>query len=108
MLPKKNRLSRKDIGLLFKKGASLSSPNLSLRFIKNTSLTSSGISFIVPKNVVKLATRRNSLRRLAYNIVEKQKRTPPAYFMGAFIFRKYPDNSHVLENEIKSLLDKIN
>jgi len=107
MLPKKSRLSKKTIEKIFEEGKFINFPNLTLKFLvvhgkeKQT-------SFVVPKNIVKLAVRRNSLRRKSYIILRKYFDEFPAGFLGVFIFKKYQDDILILENEIKNILNKIN
>ncbi len=107
MLPKKNRMNKKGIDLLFKEGKSVFSPNLTFKFLI-TKLPVPRISFIAPKAVAKLAVKRNLLRRRGYNALEKYVNQFPIGLMGVFVFKKYQDDISVIENEIKNILDKIN
>jgi ribonuclease P protein component len=109
MLPKKNRADKKEIDLLFKGGKFLSSSNLTFKFI-NSPRSDLGrrISFIAPKSVAKLAVKRNLLRRKGYIILKKYLDQFPAGTLGVFIFRKYQDDVLIIENEIKTILAKIN
>lgn len=107
MLPKKNRANKKTVEKIFKTGKVFNSLNLTLKFVKNESNTPH-ISFIVPKNVAKLAVKRNLLRRKGYIAIKKYFNVLPRGFSSVFIFRKYQDNISILENEIKNLLIKIN
>ena len=107
MLPKKNRLSKKTIEKIFEEGKFISFPNLALKFLAVRGKEKQ-TSFIVPKNIAKLAVRRNSLRRKSYVILEKHFNEFPAGFLGVFIFKKYQDDILILENEIKNILNKIN
>ena len=74
MLPKKNRADRKAVEKIFKEGKFINSQNLTFKFLPNSS-TLPQISFIVPKNVAKLAVKRNYLRRLGYSAL-KSPRVP--------------------------------
>ena len=107
MLPKQNRANRKTIEKIFKKGTILSLPGVTFRFI----LTSSSfpqISVIVPKNVSKVATKRNLLRRQGYDALVKYIKEFPNGIKGAYVFKKHPSKSLDIENEIKNILKKLN
>jgi len=89
-MPKKERLNKKaDFRKVFKEGKKLSSPHFSL-YIRNTGLPSARFASAIAKAHVKLATRRNRLRRVAceefrarlgnlgakYDIVMASKKNP--------------------------------
>ena len=64
-MPKKERLNKKaDFQKVFKEGKKFSSPHFSL-YIRDTGLASSRFASAIAKAHVKLATRRNRLRRVA-------------------------------------------
>ena len=107
MLPKKNRANTKAVDRIFKEGKFLNSPNLTFKYIKNTTKEIK-ISFIAPKSVAKLATKRNILRRRGYVALKNCLSDSPACITGVFIFKKYQADISILENEIKSIFDKIN
>ncbi len=117
MLPKKNRVEKKAIEKIFKHGKFITSPGLTFKFINlevlppNRGRTSKFItprlSFIVPKKVAKLAVQRNLLRRRGYVALEKYFNKFPAGLLGVFLFRKNEKSIQNLENEIKTILDKI-
>ena len=92
---------------IFKEGKILNSPNLTFRFI-NTQSKEKRISFIAPKNIAKLATKRNLLRRYGYGVLRKYINDFPAGLVGVFVFKKYQEDIAIIENEIKSILSKIN
>ena len=105
MLPKKNRTDKKAIDEIFKKGRFINSPNLTFKFILPYP-NHLRISFIAPKSIAKLAVKRNYLRRLGYSVLKKYlKEFPP--LSGVFVFKKYQDDASILENEIKSILNKL-
>lgn len=105
MLPKKNRVNKKLVEKIFRKGRFVGSYGLTLKFlIENASVPQ--VSFIVPKKVEKRAVRRNSLRRLGYLVLEKYFKKLPNGFSGVFIFNKIITIIEI-ENEIKKILDKI-
>ena len=107
MLPKKNRVSTKEVDEVFKRGSSLSSPSLSFKYLKNKNKEVK-ISFMAPKSVAKLAVKRNLLRRRGYIALAKYINQFPLGFVGVLVFKKYQDDILILENEIKSILSKIN
>ncbi|MBI2594715.1 MAG: ribonuclease P protein component [Candidatus Colwellbacteria bacterium] len=85
----------------------MNSPALAFKYIF-TAAPAPQISFIAPKNVARLAVNRNALRRLGYKALEKNKSSLPPGLVGTFIFKNYQNNVAALENEIKSILSKIN
>lgn len=107
MLLKKNRVGTKEVELIFKKGGFLNSPSLTFKYLKNSDKEVK-ISFLAPKNIAKLAVQRNLLRRRGYFALEKYIKLSPTGIIGVFIFKKYQDNISIIENEIKSILSKIN
>jgi len=108
MLPKKNRVDKKGIDLIFKKGKFFASPNLTFKFILTGASIPPRISFIAPKAVARLAVKRNLLRRRGYTTLRKHINDFPAGLIGAFLFKKYQDDISILEDEIKTILNKIN
>ena len=121
MLPKKNRADTKTVKRIFKEGKLIVSPTLFFRFIiKPIGLTYgnshrsdlwsslSQISFIAPKNIAKLAVKRNLLRRRGYDALAKYINQFPLGLIGVFIFKKYQEDVSIIENEIKNILAKIN
>ena len=107
MLPKKNRVDKKGIALIFKKGDFTTSPIFTFKFIRIYT-GERKISFIVPKNVVKLAVKRNSLRRKGYLALKKYLNQFPSGILGVFVFKRPEEDILKIENEIKNILDKIN
>ena len=107
MLPKKNRAGKKTVEKIFREGKFINSPCLTFKFISNTKISASRISFIVPKNIVKLAVKRNLLKRCGYVALGKHIKENPA-LLGVFIFKKYQDDISILENEIKNILHRVN
>jgi ribonuclease P protein component len=108
MLPKRNRASTKEVDKIFKEGKFFVSSSLTFKYFKKYNKKEVKISFIVPKNVAKLAVKRNFLRRLGYRVLEKNLHYFPIGLLGVFIFKKYQDDFFILENEIKNILSKIN
>ena len=108
MLKKKNRADKKDIDSLFKKGKFFNLPNLTFKYLIENKPFAPKISFVVPKSVAKLAAKRNSLRRMGYNILGKFIKQFPLGLTGVFVFKKHQDDPIIIENEIKKTLSQIN
>ena len=107
MLPKKNRVDRKSINLLFTKGRSLGSPLFTFKFLLTGTKQAPRIAFTAPKSVAKIAVRRNLLRRLGYRAVENHLSHLPVGLMGVFLFRKYEDDVTKLTRDIENILHKV-
>ncbi len=107
MLPKKNRVDKKNIDLIFKNGFFVNSPNLTFKYIRFLDKNGYKISFVAPKSVSKLAVGRNKLRRQGYEVLKKLDKIPNN-LMGVFIFKKAIKNKAELENEVKNILSKVN
>lgn len=107
MLPKKNRVTTKEVEDIFKRGSFLNSPNLTFKYLRNSTKVVK-ISFIAPKSVAKLAVKRNLLRRRGYTALALELPLSPLGIIGVFVFRKYQDDIPTLSNEIKSIFAKIN
>ncbi len=107
MLPKKNRANTKEVDKIFKEGRFISSPSLTFKYFKN-STKETKISFVAPKNIAKLAVRRNFLKRRGYSVLKKYLNQFPAGLTGVFVFKKHQDDVSIIENEIKNILKKIN
>ena len=121
MLPKKNRADKKAVEKVFKDGRFINFPFLTFKYILrapcqtwgNSPMSDMGlepprISFIAPKNVAKLAVKRNLLRRLGYNVLKNYIDKFPPGLVAVFIFKKYQDDISIVENEIKNTISKIN
>ncbi|MFA5792025.1 MAG: ribonuclease P protein component [Candidatus Paceibacterota bacterium] len=107
MLPKKNRVNTKEVEKIFKEGKFINSPNLTFKFVL-TNREERRISFIAPKNIAKLAVKRNFLRRRGYSVLKKYFSDFPLGLIGVFVFKKPINSILELENEIKIILAKIN
>ena len=105
MLPKKNRVDKKNIDLIFKKGKFIGSPSLTFKFFFHNS--GRKVSFIVPKNVAKLAVQRNLLKRYGYSALKELINRFPVGVVGVFVFKKPEKNVLKIKNEIKNILNKI-
>jgi ribonuclease P protein component len=108
MLSKKNRVDKKNIDLIFTQGKFLVSPSLTFKFILTSNANPPRISFIAPRSVAKLATKRNKLRRRGYIALRKFITEFPFGLLGAFVFKIHEEDVSTLENEIKNILNKIN
>ncbi len=106
MLPKTNRADKKTIDLIFSGGKFINSPTLSFKYILTQALAPR-ISFIVPKSTLKLAVKRNALRRRGYNALKKELGALPVGIAGAFIFKKHEAGREQLEKEIKTIFSRI-
>jgi ribonuclease P protein component len=107
MLPKKNRADKGAVDEIFKEGRFFNSPNLTFKFTLKNTTPFPRISFIVPKSVAKKAVDRNKLRRLGYSVLEKYIKKISPQIVGALVFKKYQEDSSIIENEIKDLFHKI-
>ena len=117
MLPKKNRVDKKGVDFIFKKGNSVTSPSFMFKFVLINESIRPRISFIAPKNIAKLAVKRNLLRRKGYLILKKYWNKIPNDFIGVFIFNKIKLACQLagrkenllknIEEDIKIILNKI-
>lgn len=108
MIPKKNRVDKKNIEKIFKSRNFLNTSNFSFRFIIDHNSKLPRISVFVPKNIAKLAVKRNFLKRRTFNILKKYLDKFPTKIIGIFIFKKYEDNVLIIENNVKEIVNKIN
>lgn len=108
MLPKKNRADKKAVEKIFKEGKFINSLFLTFKFILTKSPSLPQISFIAPKNVAKLAVKRNLLRRRGYTALREHINQFPPGLVGVFVFKKYQDDVLIIQNEIKNIFSKIN
>jgi ribonuclease P protein component len=104
MLPKKRRISRKEIDKVLKSGQRLNSPHL-LLYLSKTGLNYSKFSFSVSKKVCQKAVDRNKYRRRGYSIISKAGKTQ-AGFAGLFVFKKGSSglSFDTIEKEVLGLL----
>lgn len=119
MILKKNRLNKKDVDLIFKKGFFFKTNNILFRFLKIKEEIEPKISFISPKKVNSSAVKRNLLKRRGYSLINKHLKDFPSGFLGAFIFsnksyenfglrgEKKEESLKKLELEIKEILNKL-
>lgn len=119
MLPKKNRISRKEISEIFKVGRVVYSSNLFLKYVVNKGLNEPKVSFSAPKSVSTKAHKRNLLRRIGYDSLKDKIYLLPKGFAGVFVFNKKSilgtdsqktkkiNISSQISKEIKDILAKI-
>ena len=108
MTPKKNRITERTADKIFRQGQSVYLPTFSFKFLREKSVTPPKISVVVPKNVAKLAVKRNALRRRGYSVLSRHLAAFPNGILGLLIFKKYEERAEILENEIRTILTKIN
>ena len=107
MLPRENRISRKDFPFVFKAGRVYHSPCFTLR-IASSSDEEHHFSFVVSKKVAQKAVSRNLIRRRCYAAVQTLFPTLKLPVAGIFYVKKgivgmrYQD----LKQEIISILFK--
>ena len=126
MLPKKNRVSRHLFPIIITKGKNHSSSNIYMRVVslpllpyprdqvkqifyeENKDLTR--FSFVVSKKAVKKAVTRNKIRRVGYNIIQKNIfYIKKGFLVAVFIKKNAAEISNKeLEEEIVFLLKKAN
>jgi len=107
MIPKRNRVDKKSVELIFKEGRFINSPNLTFKFIKKTGNTHPRISFIAPKSVAKKSTTRNLLRRRGYYSLKKHINKISPNIIGVFIFKNKKTPSNILESDISFILSEL-
>lgn len=75
MLPKKNKVSRSIFNEVFKKGVFKNAPFFNIKVInyKETPNNIGLFSIVIPKKVVKKATKRNLIKRRFYNTIYQNK-----------------------------------
>jgi ribonuclease P protein component len=78
-----------------------------LKFLFQEGLKSKQISFIAPKNIAKLAVKRNFLRRRGYAALKKYLDRFPLGFTGVFVFKKSIDSVSEIAQEIEIILNKL-
>ncbi len=108
MLAKKNRASTKIVEKVFKTGKFINSQFLSFKYMLNKGVSDRKISFLAPKNIAKIAVKRNALRRLGYRVLKQYVNEFPAGIEGVLVYKKPLNTAVEVENEIKNILNKIN
>ena len=103
MLAKKNRLDRKTLEEVFKRGRSFSTPLFNFKFLRHVG--PSRISFVAPKSVAKKATQRNLLRRKGYGALP---RVVPANILGVFVYKKEEKNAKIIKENVQQIFSLAN
>lgn len=102
MLPKNKRVTKDIFQTVLKKGNIVSGSFFLFRY---TSFERPAYSFVVSKKIAKTATKRNSLRRIGYNILRNYELKPIA---GVFFYKKEALNVKNIEikQDIELILKK--
>jgi len=127
MLPKKNRINKKEIILFFnkKKGESFFIKNiyedfLTFRYFFNNQNLNIKTGVVISSSILKKAHQRNFLKRKTYLFFKKNFQHIPNNLWGIFIFNDKVKNllikynfskknfSLILEKKINNILKKIN
>ncbi|MEK7460470.1 MAG: ribonuclease P protein component [Patescibacteria group bacterium] len=108
MLPKKNRIPRKDFPASNRQGFRVFSPLFSVVFYKNGKEPS--VSVVVSKKVAKNAVTRNRIRRIFYALAERNLKNLKSPAMMIFYPKKESTGteSQTLTKEIEIALIKAN
>ena len=99
MLSKKKRVTKSTFLAIMEKGSIISGSFFVFRYIKQDF---SQIAFVAPKKIAKTAVKRNSLRRIGYNIIRIYDLKPCA---GIFFFKK--ESLSIKTPELKKDIDFI-
>jgi ribonuclease P protein component len=108
MLAKKNRADTNTVTQVFRGGKSVNSAFLTFKYILNSKFQYRRISVIAPKSIAKKAVGRNTLRRRGYQALKKYLDLFPAGVVGAIVLKKPLGSVPEFENEIQTILNKIN
>lgn len=108
MLPKKQKLTKKDFSSLKGGGKSFHSPYFTLRVYKVSTATRSKFSFIISKKVSKKSVVRNRLKRIGYGAINLAFPTIKGGFSCAFFLKNESENlpQGQLSKEIMDMLKK--
>jgi len=103
MLPKKKRINKKLFESVMKSPKVLQGSFFVFKYIKQTQPK---YAFVVPKNICKIAVKRNKYRRIGFNILKNQDIKEN---FGIFFYKKegLKTSKNNLENDIFSILNKI-
>lgn len=120
MLLKENKLDSKNIEQIFKEKNFLNSKNLTLKFLIKKNSKVKKMAFVVGKNLIKSAVKRNFLKRTGFLVLKDFLEQFPNGFLGVFILNKnikidnLKDKNNLLtfredlKREILFFLNKIN
>ncbi|PIR70183.1 MAG: ribonuclease P protein component [Candidatus Niyogibacteria bacterium CG10_big_fil_rev_8_21_14_0_10_42_19] len=91
-LPKKNRITSKEIKDIFKNGRRLENTFLSLIFIKNKRKTSR-LTVVIPSKIIKSSVNRNKIRRRSKETFRKTLPLFESHYDVVVLFHKNPPAS---------------
>jgi ribonuclease P protein component len=102
MLSKKKRITKDTFQTIMEKGSIVSGSFFLLRYLKQTP---PAYAFVAPKKIAKTAVKRNSLRRIGYNILRSYDL---GSCVGIFFYKKeaLSATSLDLKKDIDLLLKK--
>mgnify|MGYP005839157797 CR=1 FL=1 len=103
MLPKKNRLNKKEVESVFRKGKKITGNFLILKLKKEEKKTFSSFSVIVPVRISKKSTERNKIKRKIREVLRKKLPKIKIGFSGIFIALP-----NVVDKNFKEIEDEIN
>jgi ribonuclease P protein component len=109
MLPKKLRLSRKDVLLVLKKGRHYYSPHIFLIFLPSQTLPNSQWLIKVAKKAIPKATARNRIKRIIRETVRQLNSEMKITGQGIIKINSKIDSmqNNLLAKEVAELLNKI-
>ncbi|MFA6392763.1 MAG: ribonuclease P protein component [Candidatus Paceibacterota bacterium] len=104
MLAKKKRITKNTFQTIMEKGSIVSGSFFLLRYLRQPSPI---YAFVAPKKIAKTAVKRNSLRRIGYNILRSYDLESCA---GIFFYKKeaLSATNIDLKKDIETILKKIN
>lgn len=107
MLPKKNRLLKKEFQEVFKKGKGINYPPLFLKFLKNRSKEKK-FSVLVSKKISKKATQRNKIKRRLRELIRIKLERIKEGIKGILITQPGIEkkNFHQIEEILEKLFKK--
>lgn len=106
MLPKKFKIKKNEFYIFKKKCLKINEKSCFLRYVYLDNCKKIGI--VVPKKYIKLATKRNNIKRIMYRIIADQFKNLK---MGYYLFY-YTNSDNIKKEDIKlqivNLITKIN
>lgn len=100
MLPKEEKISRKNFSTVFKHSKTISRGSFFV--LKKQETPKFSFSVVISKKVAKKATERNYLKRITYNLCKDIKHKTPN-FSGSFVlvFQKKPESFKDFKNDVE-------
>ncbi len=100
MLPKKEKIPRKNFSTVFKHSKTVSRGSFFV--LKKQENPHFSVAVVVSKKVAKQATERNYIKRITYELFKDIKQRFPV-FSGSFIvvFQKKPESFKLLKNDVE-------